>query len=143
MLTQQETKRIESLMEKSIKAGANYTIWFGHYPTSCIVTANDENRPLEHLITSYNTSLVYLSGHLHTLNGISPTMYTLQKDSFLELELADFKKCRRYRVAAIDHGIFSFVDATQGHWPVILITNPKHSLFHIPHRQEAKVQLGK
>lgn len=142
-ITQQETKRIERLIEKSINAGANYTIWFGHYPTSCIVVTNDENWSLEDLITSYNTSLVYLSGHLHTLSGISPTMYTLQMDKFLELEVADFKSTRRYRVAAVDHGIFSFVDVTHGHWPVILITNPKHSLFHIPHRQEAKMQLGK
>lgn len=143
MLTQPETERIEHLMAESIRAGANYTIWFGHYPESCITTANDGDRPLESLIGGFGTSLVYLCGHLHTFMGISSTMYTLQRDKFLELEVADFKSFRRYRVAAIDHGVFSFVDVLHGQWPVILITNPKHSLFQIPHRREAQMQLGK
>lgn len=32
---------------------------------------------------------------------------------------------------AIDHGMFSFRDIEHGQWPVILITNPKHTLFLI------------
>jgi len=35
----------------------------------------------------------------------------------------------RYRVAAFDHGMFSFVDTVHDEWPVILVTNPKHALF--------------
>lgn len=69
-------------------------------------------------------------------------MYALQANSFLELEVADWKDCRKFRVAAIDHGLLSFVDIKHGVWPIVLITNPKHALFHIPHRHEAKIQLG-
>lgn len=37
-----------------------------------------------------------------------------------------------FRVAAIDHGLFSFTDVTHGTWPIILVTNPKHALFAMP-----------
>ena len=33
----------------------------------------------------------------------------------------------RYRVLAVDHDMFSFVDQNQGHWPVVMVTNPKHA----------------
>lgn len=33
---------------------------------------------------------------------------------------------------AVDHGMLSFVDIDHGQWPVILVTNPKHTLFLIP-----------
>lgn len=33
---------------------------------------------------------------------------------------------------AVDHGMLSFIDIDHGQWPVILITNPKHTLFLIP-----------
>lgn len=36
---------------------------------------------------------------------------------------------------AIDHGLLSFVDVTHRDWPVVLITNPKHSLFLIPGKE--------
>ena len=39
----------------------------------------------------------------------------------------------RYRVFAVDHGLFSFVDKTFDTWPVVLITNPKHAQFNMPH----------
>lgn len=142
VLTQNDSDHIQHLVDLSRKAGANYTIWFGHYPTTCIVTRNRENRSLRQMIREYDTSLAYLCGHLHSLAGLIPHMYALQEDSFLELEVADWKNCRKYRVAAIDHGLLSFVDVNHGFWPIVLITNPKHALFQIPHRNEAKTQLG-
>lgn len=33
---------------------------------------------------------------------------------------------------AVDHGMLSFVDVDHDVWPVVLITNPKHTLFLIP-----------
>lgn len=43
----------------------------------------------------YKESMVYLCGHLHTLGGTVPDMYTLQQEGFLELELADWKDNRK------------------------------------------------
>lgn len=39
-------------------------------------------------------SIVYLCGHLHTLGGLVPQMYTIQNEGFAELELADWKDGR-------------------------------------------------
>lgn len=143
LLTQNDTDHLQHLVDEAKRAGANYAIWFGHYPTTCIVTRNKEGRSLKSMIGDYDASLAYLSGHLHTLYGLLPHMYALQDDKFFELEVADWKDCRRYRVAAIDHGLLSFVDIDFGVWPIILITNPKNALFQVPNRNEAKVQLGK
>lgn len=85
---------------------------------------------------------MYLCGHLHTLGGLVPHMYGLQKEGFLELELADWKKNRMYRVLAMDHGILSFVDVPHGEWPVVVVTNPKHALFRIPSRENPNLLLG-
>lgn len=142
VLTQNDTDSIQQMLQESRQAGTNYTIWFGHYPTSCIIPMNNNSRSLTQIISENNNSLAYMCGHLHTLGGMVPQMYALQRNSFLELEVADWKACRKYRVAAIDHGLLSFVDVEHGTWPVILITNPKHSLFYIPHRQENRIQLG-
>lgn len=35
----------------------------------------------------------------------------------------------RYRVLAVDHDLFSFIDVSQGQWPVVMVTNPKHASF--------------
>lgn len=141
VLTKNDTHHLEYLIEQSRAAGANYTIWFGHYPTSCVITENEGTSGLRRIISSYDKSLAYMCGHLHTLAGLIPNMYTLQNNTFLELEVADWKATRKYRIAAIDNGLLSFADVPHGKWPVILITNPKHSLYHIPNRQEAKMQL--
>lgn len=141
VLSQNDTDHIEQLLGDARRAGSNYTIWFGHYPTSCIVTLNDKRKSFQRIMAEDENGLVYLCGHLHTLAGMVPRMYALQHDSYLELELGDWKSTRVYRVAAIDHGVFSFVDVKHNQWPVVLITNPKHALFHIPHREEARMQL--
>lgn len=41
----------------------------------------------------------------------------------------------RYRLAAFDHGLFSFTDVSHGEWPVILVTNPKAAEFGLPHKE--------
>lgn len=47
--------------------------------------------------------------------------------------------CFRYRLMAIDHGLLSFIDVTHREWPVVLVTNPKHSLFRIPGKENFDV----
>ena len=59
-------------------------------------------------------------------------MYSSQPSGILELEVGDFKDNRIFRVAAVDHGLFSFTDVKLGQWPIILITNPKPALFSMP-----------
>lgn len=141
-LTQKDTDHIQHLVDKAKRAGVNYAIWFGHYPTTSIVIENKENLSLKRIIAAYDASLTYLCGHFHSLAGLVPHMYSLQEDKFFELEVADWKKGRVYRVVAVDHGLLSFVDTKFGDWPIILITNPKNTLFQIPSRREAKIQLG-
>lgn len=142
VITQENTNHLQKLINEAKSAGASYTIWFGHYPTSCIITMNDENRDLKRIIGDNDNSLAYMCGHLHTLGGMIPNMYTLHDNKFLELEVADWKKDRTFRVAAVDGGQLSFIDVEHGKWPIILITNPKHSLFRIPNRNETQIQLG-
>lgn len=142
LLKQEDTDHLQYLVDESRRAGVKNAIWFGHYPTTCVVTRNKEDRSLKQLIGDYDASLAYLCGHLHSLAGLVPHMYALQDDKFFELEVADWKDGRTYRIAAIDHGLLSFVDTKFGAWPIILVTNPKNSLFQIPQRNETKVQLG-
>ncbi|GAB6029706.1 hypothetical protein CHUAL_005428 [Chamberlinius hualienensis] len=112
--------------EDVARKSSNATIWFGHYPTSSILSPSPGIR---HLMRN---GVAYLCGHFHTLGGWIPHMYTLQKTGFLELELADWKDNRMFRIGAMDHGLFSFVDVGHKEWPVILITNPKPAQFLIP-----------
>jgi len=71
----------------------------------------------------------YLCGHFHTLLGLVHQMYATQSNSYLEAELSDWSSRRIFRLAAVDHGLFSFVDVKLNQWPIILITNPKPSLY--------------
>ncbi|KAK6182281.1 hypothetical protein SNE40_009998 [Patella caerulea] len=105
------------------KKDSNLTIWFGHYPTSVIV----EDPPgIKHVMRK---GVVYLCGHLHTLLGLVPSMYTRQKTGTLELELGDWRDNRMYRLLAVDNDLLSFVDMKISDWPVVLITNPKNSQY--------------
>ncbi|KAL1122046.1 hypothetical protein AAG570_003452, partial [Ranatra chinensis] len=131
LLSEMEIEHLHQLAALSASQ-ANYTVWFGHYPTSCILSKGSKVRDV---IGKGGNSLAYLCGHLHTLGGFVPNMYTLQKQGFLELELGDWKDNRMYRVAAIDHGLLSFTDVHHKDWPVVLITNPKHVLFNTPQRE--------
>ncbi|XP_076303117.1 transmembrane protein 62 [Lasioglossum baleicum] len=133
VLDDQEIRTISGLVNKSQENNADYIIWFGHYPTSCILSQSGTG--VRNVIGRLKESMVYLCGHYHTLGGTVPNMYTLQQAGFLELELADWKDNRMYRVAAVDHGQFSFIDVRYGEWPVILITNPKHALYMMPRKE--------
>ncbi|GAB1606623.1 transmembrane protein 62-like [Argonauta hians] len=100
---------------------SNLTIWFSHYPTAFIIYPD--------LRSIMRRGIAHLSGHLHTLGGLVPNMYTRQKTGMLELELGDWKDNRMFRLLAIDHDILSFTDEEINTWPLVLITNPKHALF--------------
>lgn len=133
ILDEKEVNYISSLTDKIKNDGTNYTIWFGHFPTSCILTYGGKS--IRDMIGEDKNGLAYLCGHLHKLGGLVPNMYTLQKAGFLELELGDWKDNRMFRVLAIDHGIISFADVEFNKWPVVLISNPKDVLFLNPFRE--------
>jgi hypothetical protein len=84
-------KEYEQLREFDQRATneSNFTVWFGHYPTSCILSPSPGLRPL-----IGHSGVAYLCGHLHQLGGIVPNMYTLQQSGNLELELGDWKDNR-------------------------------------------------
>lgn len=98
---------------------ANYTVWFGHYPIAAI------NAPIPGLMELVNGP--YLSGHIHQTQ-----LYYLQPRGFLDIEVGDWRAKRIFRLAAIDHGLFSFEDYHFPTWPLILITNPKDHKFSMP-----------
>ncbi|XP_012060573.1 PREDICTED: transmembrane protein 62-like [Atta cephalotes] len=133
ILDQDEINRIQQLINRSKESNAAHAVVFGHYPTSSIISQADTN--IRNILGSHKESMVYLCGHFHTLGNMVPNMYSLQKMGFLELELADWKDNRMYRLAAIDHGQFSFIDIKHNDWPVILITNPKNVLFMMPQKE--------
>ncbi|KAJ0175725.1 hypothetical protein K1T71_008884 [Dendrolimus kikuchii] len=136
ILDAQEQQTIKNLKKKAEEV-ADHVVWFGHYPTSCILPleTGSERMDLRQFIGSSHGSQVYVCGHLHSMGGLVKKMYTKQKKGFLELELSDWKDNRMYRLAAIDHGHFSFVDQKHNLWPLVLITNPKHAKYAMPGRE--------
>lgn len=119
-LTDREIAELRLMARDTVKD--NFTIWFSHYPTATIL--DPYSTALKPALQSTNT-LAYLCGHLHHMAGLTFNMYARQPEGHMELELADWKVHRRYRILAIDHDLFSFVDTTYKTWPVILVTNPK------------------
>lgn len=118
--------QLETLSElKATADQSDYQIYFGHFPSSCIVSST----PVMQMMTG---GLVYLSGHLHTLGGLAPQLYTLHHTGTPELELGDWKENRRYRILAVDNGLLSFTDQDHGSWPAVLVTNPKRADFIAP-----------
>ncbi|XP_063701317.1 transmembrane protein 62-like [Culicoides brevitarsis] len=139
VLNRNDTNLLHNLAREAHQKGS-YTVWFGHFPTSCILTPDDESHGIRQIIGDYAESMVYLCGHFHTFAGTVPRMYTLHHEGFLELELGDWMQNRLYRVVAFDHGLLSFVDVKHGKWPVVLVTNPKNALFNAPVREDIQLQ---
>lgn len=132
---QEQSNILRLKAEAELKA--DHIIWFGHYPTSCILPLQRDasSFDLRQLIGSSHSSQVYVCGHLHSMGGLVPRMYTKQKKGFLELELGDWKDNRMYRLAALDHGHFTFVDQKHNVWPLVLVTNPKHARYVMAGRE--------
>ncbi|EDO48624.1 predicted protein, partial [Nematostella vectensis] len=115
-------KKMEEFAERSLTA--NMSIWFGHYTFSTLTRPS-----LRKLLRN---GAVYMCGHLHTLGEVVPKMHAVHPQGHLELELGDWLGPRNYRIAAIDHDLFSFVDVRINTWPIILITNPKDAHYLMP-----------
>ena len=133
-LDEQEQHRLDELKTK-LRNPRSLNIMFGHYPTSVIY----QSSVVRDLLKS--TGLVYLAGHLHDLMMFKARhLYTFHEDkSALELELADWKHNRAYRLFALDHGVFTFADVKHKEWPVVLVSFPKDSRFWL-HSEEESLQ---
>uniref|UniRef100_H2YV13 Uncharacterized protein n=1 Tax=Ciona savignyi TaxID=51511 RepID=H2YV13_CIOSA len=107
---------------------SNLTVWYSHYPISSIGSAVPPS--IESIIGQ--TGDLYLAGHYHDFRGLAPQLYAMHSQGFLELELSDWMGNRKFRIVAVDHDITSFNDITHGQWPIIVVTNPKPSLFMVP-----------
>ncbi|XP_050347004.1 transmembrane protein 62-like [Nymphalis io] len=136
ILDVQEQQSLEKLKIEADQK-ADHIVWFGHYPTSCILSLEKDSQRMSvrELIGSAGGSQVYVCGHLHSMGGLVKQMYTKHKKGYLELELGDWKDNRIFRLAAIDHGLFSFIDQKHNSWPIILVTNPKHARYVLPGRE--------
>ncbi|NXX88558.1 TMM62 protein, partial [Centropus bengalensis] len=121
ILNTNQMKELSLMAKESLRS--NHTIWFGHFPTSTIISQDPGIR------TVMSSATAYLCGHLHTLGGLMPVLHSRHRGGTLELELGDWKDNRRYRIFAFDHDLFSFADLTFEEWPVVLITNPKSFLY--------------
>ncbi|CAL8074384.1 unnamed protein product [Calicophoron daubneyi] len=134
-LTPEFQKHINHLVKEA--EGSNHTFWFGHYPTSTIVSPDFDIRTF-----LARSALAYFCGHMHTLLGLVPRMYAVQPQGYLELELGDWRDKRYYRVVAVDHDLLSFTDVQAAgaggvEWPIVIITNPKSASLLLPHREPA------
>lgn len=142
ILDVQEQNNLRKL-EAEAEQKADHLVWFGHYPTSCILSVEEDTSRLNlrQLIGKSKKSQVYVCGHLHAMGGLVKEMYTRQKKGYLELELGDWKDNRMFRLIAIDHGLFSFTDQKHNSWPLVLITNPKHVKYMMPGREPLQLML--
>ncbi|XP_056403102.1 transmembrane protein 62 [Hyla sarda] len=124
ILNQSQMQKLSVLASESLHS--NQSVWFGHYPSSTIVSPSPGIRAV------MSSAVAYLCGHLHTLGGLAPVLHSQHQKGTLELELGDWMHNRRYRIFAFDHDLFSFVDLLYDEWPAILITNPKSALYTNP-----------
>ncbi|KAM3919292.1 transmembrane protein 62 [Leptodactylus fuscus] len=124
IINQSQMQKLSMLASESLHS--NHSVWFGHYPSSTIVSPSPGIRSV------MSSAVAYMCGHLHTLGGMAPVLHSQHQQGTLELELGDWMHNRRYRIFAFDHDLFSFVDLHYDEWPAILITNPKSALYTNP-----------
>ena len=117
-LNDDQISHLEDIKKEAL--GSDHQVYFGQFPTSYKESSGPSIKDI------MEGGIVYLSGHLLTLGGLAPKMYTIHRTSTPEYELEDWKENRRFGVLAIDNGILSFVNQTHTEWPIILVTNPKY-----------------
>lgn len=86
-LDRKNLKKLEEYQTVIEQLQVNGSFWFGHYPTSSIMMSR-------YLRSLASKSIAYFCGHLHTIFGLVPQMYSPHHSGMLELELADWKDNR-------------------------------------------------
>ncbi|CAF4268771.1 unnamed protein product [Rotaria socialis] len=115
-ISEEEMINIKNLSEQT--QNSNTTIFFGHYPLSFTYSKG--------LMELMHHGIAYLNGHLHTSIKY---LYAQHSDGLLELELADWKDHRRFRIITIDSGLLSFEDFHFDQPIYTVISNPKAAKF--------------
>lgn len=108
----------------------NHTVLYGHYPSSTMFGSTAARNLFSSL------SIAYLCGHLHNGGGVIPKMQHMHRNGVAELELADWKKNRMFRILSFDHDIFSYTDLKWKNQGIYIhITNPPQWQLTNPSRQ--------
>ncbi|XP_045615253.1 transmembrane protein 62 isoform X2 [Procambarus clarkii] len=94
----------------------NIVLFYGHYPTSTIVSSKDLRKLLA-------MGSAYLCGHLHTGFGFIDPMWTRHPNGLMEVELADWFHNHRYRIMSVDNGQVTWLDITHPSWPVVIVSS--------------------
>lgn len=128
-LDQNDLKEIE----KELSGDQNVTIVYSHYPITFIKKeTTTSGLSLNQLFEKYHVS-AYLCGHIHNVYGFGNEAQVIQKEGYMELEVADFGLNNIIRIGAFDQNRLSFVDFNPFiKKTVILITNPKDSRYLTP-----------
>lgn len=87
-LDEEGVSKLERFQRTIEEKHINASIWFGHYPSSSMISVSPGFRSLA------AGAVTYLCGHYHNLYGAVPHMYTRHHTGLLELELADWKLSR-------------------------------------------------
>ena len=139
----------------------NQTVLYGHYPTSSMYSLSVKissrieigeisifyrgdhwtsilalfgSTAARNLFSSL--SIAYLCGHLHNGGGVIPKMQHMHRNGVAELELADWKKNRMFRILSFDHDIFSYTDQKWKNEGIYIhITNPPQWQLTNPSKQ--------
>ena len=67
----------DKIMQEKTSLASSKHILFGHFPSSCVIAPSPGFRNI------LEGGQVYLSGHLHTLGGLTPKLYTMHRYFFL------------------------------------------------------------
>lgn len=131
-LPTEKMDRLQKHLHELRGANVDHVVLASHYPivTMQFATASD-GRNIQELTQDVTA---YLSGHLHRLIwGVGEQLYAHRENGMLDLELNDLKDHAFFRIAAFDHGRFTFADMSLAQMPYIVILNPKDSRFNAPH----------
>jgi hypothetical protein len=111
-LDPQNENSVPTLYELPEGSNPAFVFVAAHYPSSFI----DFKPSVVHSFSSAGGQprVIYLSGHLHTLMGLCPHLYSSASGRFLDLELADLRYHRRLRMIYVDHANdeFGFQDCS-------------------------------
>ena len=89
---------------------------------------------MREVFAEYSTA--YLCGHLHDGAGQIPKMQHVHQTGLTELELADWKVSRAFRIMSFDHDIFSFTDFRWSKSEIFIhVTNPPNRQLTNPEKQ--------
>eukprot|EP00736_Rhodelphis_marinus_P011658 Rmarinus@m.27420 len=102
--------RFEDRLRSTDHAGGpfNHTFVFGHYPLSFIHSERSSTgSTLQQLMSNVSA---YMPGHLHTMYGWVPVMWSRINANGLQAEARDWRDNRSFRIVAVDHDLVSFID---------------------------------